>query len=531
MNCNGFTSLFHFSRRSLFLGLTLVITIVLVGCNMPQNKPPIRSVDQPVVVSEQPLSETSGPASTPQSTTTVEPEALEGSQPQDASQVALPQVDNADPGSQVALPQVDNANPDSQVALPQVDNANPGSQVALPQVDNAGAGSQAAPATSAESSESIEGASSTAPVAEPQANETPLLAYLSEKNLFLVEAPMGSARQLTTTNDILSFAWAPDGIILATYNGSQLCFVDIGGTKVADCIEVETDDTQLSDERKIAWSPDKKHLVLWNTTTLRTEGSIGWIIVALDGSKEIVSIYDPVDWGLDIAPDSGPGGITGQALFLQDGRLIGTFTHNSLCSQAGCHYQVYQFDFVTKKLGAFDNKPQEGFSEGLQLVLSNDGKTLVNTGVFNSGCQDYLTFLDFYQLDSQTRTVFDLRQEAVNHITLAPDSTFAVIARSGICSNPELVNWASTCGLSPDIAIYPLQIWDFANQTRTDLFPAVTPAWSLDGDWLVFNTCLAQNASGGWEVSAETSPGIFLRSFIDGAVYKIGDGSQPAWQP
>ena len=503
---------FRYLSKILLQGILTILILVLVGCNMPQSAPTQTPIEAPPSASEEPQTESAVPTAVEETPIAQKNEPAVELQPQVTSQVVLPQVETS---GQSAAAETAPAE-----ALP----------TEAPAAD-AAAAADAAPAANAAATEmpAATGEPEQPAVVEPAT--APTLAFVSGNNIFLVEPPAGTPRQITSSGDLLSFAWAPDGSKLATYNGKLLCFLFPDGTAGADCVDLQLDENQAKIERRLVWSPDQKRIVLWNPINPWETGALGWIIVALDGSKEIIQIEDPVDWGLKLSSADEPGGITGQALFLGDGTLVGTFTHSSFCGSGGCHYQLYQFDFATSTFQAYANKPEEGFSEGLHLKLSNDSTVLVNYGIFNSGCENYLTFIDFYQLDSQTRTLYNLDQEAVSGMTLSPDMLFGVIARSASCSDPNQVTWASTCGLTSGLEVYPMQVWDFASNTRTDLLPGASPAWAPTGEWLAFNTCMSTNAAGGWEVNETASPGIFIRSFVDGAVYKLADGSLPAWRP
>lgn len=401
------------------------------------------------------------------------------------------------------------------------------SQVFLPQVE--GPEKTQAPETALETDAPTELPGPEATTA-PQGPATEL-AYLHEGNLMLVEVPSGTARPLTSGQELISFAWSPDGNQIATFNGNSLCFLQRDGASIGDCLDLSLDETQAMARRQIIWSPDQKSIVLWNQSNPWDEGAIGWIVLLLDGDAEPILIEDPVDWGAEISADNEPGGITGQPVFSNNGELLGTITHRWLCGSGGCHYKLFQFDIVNRNFTVYPNKPEEGFSEGQNLILSQDGETLVNFGTFMTDCDNYFTFVDFYHLETQNREIFNLVQEAIVSMTISPDNNFAVIARSAGCSDQNQETWASTCGLSSGPEVFPMQVWELASNQRSDLLPGISPTWSPNGYWLAFNSCLAQNADGNWDINPQGSPEIMIRSFVDGAIIKIGPGSQPAWRP
>jgi hypothetical protein len=463
-----------------WLLIFIIITVALASCNLPQSAPP--AVQPGTVTTEEVIELPYIPAMPEETAIPVPVEGQQTPQAEVTSQVFLPKIES--------LPVI----PPTGEALP----------------------SEAAPAEAS--------ISTLGPKAE--------LAYLNNGNLTLVEVPAGSPRQLTTDNDLLSFAWSPDGNLMATFNGTSLCFIQPDGASAGACLDLKLDENQSKIKRQILWSPDKKSIVLWNSTNPWDEEAIGWVIVSLETpDADPILIQDPVDWGVELTPENDSGGITGQPIFLPNGALLGSLTHRWLCGSSGCHYQLFQFDLVNRDFSAFPNQPQEGFSEGQNLVLSQDGNTLTNFGTFMSSCDDYFTFVDLFHLDTQTREIFNLDQEAIASLTLSPDNRFAVIARTAGCSDANQETWASTCGLSTGMDIYPMQIWDLTKNERSDLLPGANPGWSSDGSWLAFNSCLAQDESGNWEASAQGILEIFVRSFVDGSVIQLGPGAQPSWRP
>ena len=466
-----------------WLGMLIVVSLVLTGCNLPQSAP---SGSAPTAaITEEVIELPNIPPSTEETPIPVTVEGQEQPAVEETSQVFLPQIEKPEGSTQGELP---------------VEQAT------------------SAETPSPESPSSIQG-----PNTE--------LAYLHEGNLFLVEIPSGSPRQLTSENDLLSFEWSPDGMNIATYNGKNLCFVQRDSSSLGECIDLKLDDTQAKIQRQILWSPDQKNIILWNSVNPWDEEAIGWLLVSVDGAAEPIVINDPVDYGAEITAENDAGGITGEPIFLPDGTLIGTITHRWWCGSGGCHYQLFQFDPETRDFSVFPNKPEEGFSEGQQLVLSQNGKTLINHGTFTSSCDNYFSFVDFFDLETQTRAIFNLTQEALAELALSPDNQFAVISRTSGCSDPNQVTWASACGLSSGLDVYPMQIWELANDQRSDLLPGINPAWSSNGYWLVFTSCLTQNANGIWETNPQGSPELMVRSFVDGAIIKIGVGTQPSWRP
>jgi WD40-like Beta Propeller Repeat len=368
-----------------------------------------------------------------------------------------------------------------------------------------------------------------APTNPPPAG--PQLAFLKDKDIWLLDQPGGQPYQLTVAGDILSFAWAPGGERLAAFNGKTLCIVNRDGSVRTACLDLGLNEIQSQIERQIIWSPDSNWIVLWNPVNPWDEGAIGWYIIALDSSGSTYRIEDPVDWGASLAPNNEAGGITGQPVFLINGQLVGTLTHRYLCGASGCHYQLYEFNFNARSFAPYPNKPEEGWSEGQTLALSQDGRFLVNFGTFFSGCESFTTFMDAFDLAASSRKSYDLAQEALAGIALSPDMFQAVISRISGCGSQDQTYWNQTCGLSQGFEVFPMQTWDLAEDQRSDLPPGLAPVWSPDGAWLAFRSCLAQGSQGDWQSDAATPASIYLLEIATGKVTSVTQGTQPAWRP
>lgn len=358
----------------------------------------------------------------------------------------------------------------------------------------------------------------------------PTLAYLFEGNIWVVDYPGASPRPLTQSAGARSFSWAPDGARLAFYTGRLLCFASFLEGTTSGCQDLGLDDYQASIDRNLSWSPDQRYIVLWNAHNPWDEGALGWIIVALDGSQKTWRIDDPVDWGASLSPDNDPGGITGQPVFLPDNRLVGTLTHRWLCGSGGCHYQLYQFDLDKGSFTLFPNKPEEGWSEGQGLVLSQSGHLLMNYGNFNDSCQTVVSFVDLYDLGSTGRRAFNLYEESILGIALNPNASQALIARQDAC-NVAQSNWATTCGLTNGLTLLPMQIWNLQTDQRADFLPGVNPAWSPDGNWVAFRSCLAAQAGNSYLPAGENLPSVYLWDLSGGGILLVAPGSAPAWKP
>ena len=449
------------------LGLIAILILTLSGCNLPAASVTPKPTAAPVLASETPASQVPQPTSPAEALPTQEPLSETSPVPDATDQVYIPKIENPN----------------------------------TPQ-----------------------------PVENPQAIAT--LAYLKGGDIVLVDVPSLQPRPITQAANLLSFAWAPDGSRLATFDGRKLCFIRQDGSSDAQpCIELGLDDMQATIERRITWSPDQKAIVLWNPVNPWDEGAIGWLYIALDGSGLLHRIEDPVDWGMNLAPNNDPGGITGQPLFLPDGSLIGTLTHRWLCGDGSCHFQLFSFDPQGRSFIPYPNKPEEGWSEGMTILLSSDGRTLLNFGAFSEGCEAYFTFMDLYDLGDQSRQLFDLDQEAVSSSALSPDGARVLLARTAGCNRPDPTNWSQACGLSPSLDVYSMQMMDLASGQRSDTYPGITPEWSPDGGFIAFRSCLGQTASGAWDITPNGPPGIYIMAPDGAGISLVSDGSSPQWKP
>jgi hypothetical protein len=357
------------------------------------------------------------------------------------------------------------------------------------------------------------------------------LAFIKDGDIWLYDGAGTQPYPLTVAGDIKTFAWAPDGERLGYFNGKSLCFIQRDGSVRTACLDLGLNETQAKIDRRLLISPDQRWVVLWNPVNPWDEGAIGWLVLALDSSNTMYRIEDPTDWGASLAPNNDPGGITGQPVFLQDGRLVGTLTHRYLSSEAGRHYQLFEFDLKERSFKPYPNKPEDGFSEGYNLVLSKDGSTLANFGTFFSDCNSYVTFMDLFNLSSQNRQVFNLDKLAMADLALSPDLRQALLAQISGCSDPGKTTWAMTCGLAQGFDVLPMQVWDLSANERKDFVPGLMPAWSPDGKQVAFRSCLNQGSDGKWSADGNSPASIYLYDVANGEITRLEQGGFPQWRP
>jgi hypothetical protein len=359
----------------------------------------------------------------------------------------------------------------------------------------------------------------------------PTLAFLKDGDIWLLDEPGGQPYPLSVAGDIISFTWAPGGERLAAFNGKTLCFINRDGSVRTACLDLGLNETQSKIERRILLSPDQRWVVLWNPVNPQDEGAIGWMIVALDTTNIMYRIEDPVDWGAALDPNNEPGGFTGQPIFLSNDQLVGTLTHHNLCNSGSCHYQLFQFDLTNKTFSPYPNKPEEGFSEGARLFLSQDDRLLTNFGAFITDCDNYFTSVDTFDLSSQVRQTYNLDKEVLIDMTFNPTMDQSILARSSSCSDPSKTTWASACGLLQGSDLLPMQLWTMATDERKDFLPGVMPVWSPNSKWAAFQSCLVKNDTGVWAPSENTPVGIYLLDPVTGNISLVSDGASPQWRP
>lgn len=358
---------------------------------------------------------------------------------------------------------------------------------------------------------------------------TASLAFLQSGDVFRVDLPGGAPRNLTNSGGVLSFAWAPDGASLAVFKGNNLCFITADGAASEPCLDLGLPAEFNQVLRRVAWAPDGQHIVLWNATNPWDEGAIGWLVI--DAARQIIRIDDPVDWGLALPPANDPGGITGQALFLPDGTLLGTFTHRAYCGSGGCSYQIYSFDVQQPGLFPYHVAPTDPFQAGEYLALASGGQVLANVATRHAGCATYSTYVDLYTVSDWSKTSLRFDQETFTGLALSPDGRQAIVARGPGCSSENQTLWAIYCGLSDSFDVYNLQAWNLAANQRRDLLPGLDPAWSSSGELVAFRSCLSQDAAGAWQPEDDGPPAIFVMAPDGSQVERIAAGSDPAWRP
>lgn len=362
------------------------------------------------------------------------------------------------------------------------------------------------------------------------------LGFLQQGDVWLAEFSAGTftptLRQITQNGRLVSFVWSVDGEKLAAFDGRRVCFWNMNDNPPAPCVDLGLDDTQAAVSRKLAWSPDEKTMVIWNSTSAAGEGVIGWIVLALDGSEKALMIEDPIDWGASLAPENEPGGFTGQPVFLPDGRLIGSLSHRYLCTSGGCQYRLYQFDLAAEGFEPYPIGSDDLALDGEGLDLSPDHSQLINLGVLQQSCNSYASYVTLAEINGRSLQQFSFPQESFFGLTLAPDATKAYIARGAVCNPVESSNWAVDCGLTDGVDIFSMQAWDLQSDTRSDILPGIEPAWSPSENLLAFRSCLSPS-SGQWSINSQGPASIYIMPAGNDLtkIQLVSGGSSLAWRP
>jgi len=396
---------------------------------------------------------------------------------------------------------------------------------------------------------SVSEATQTAPITttpQPSKTNTPMLtptstrthvnlelSYLLNGDVWLMELPSGTPHPFTSRGDVQSYAWTADGARLAIYNGSVICFFNQNGLQIGSCLDLGLTESQRNTNLQIVWSPDAKMLVVWNPDNRfgGGEDTVGWIIISLEHPNDTIRIQDPVDFGFTIHQNTTPGGITGMPLFLPNGKLLGTFSHTTICGSGSCRFLLQEYDLTNNKIIPFNNNVLDGWSEGQYIELSGDRKWIANFSVFHIGCELYNSQFDEFNLETSERRAYQLRQESISDISLSPDGQSAAIARTAGCSSQNSDPWAQTCGLSSNFDVYPIQSWDLAANQRNDLSPGLSPNWSHDGTWIAFRSCLTYSDQNTWQPDGAAAPSIFITNPNGSIIKLISKGSMPTWRP
>ena len=384
--------------------------------------------------------------------------------------------------------------------------------------------------TAADTSQAAPAAQTTSlplpPPPTPTTTPASILAYLRQGNLWFWEATTQREVQVTGAGNIHAFAWSPDGALLATYTGRDVCFLAAADGRTLACTPLPGAPTTQYKASSVIWSPQQDQLLIIQDTW--------WLVQVAQGQPtEITHFEDPQTWGAvwpGIEDPLSPA-YTGQALFLNDGSLLGSAAHAYACGSGGCTHQLFRFNRETVRLEPFGGPALS--SGGDQLHLSADGRLLINYGTFHVGCGMYTTRVTITDLTTGNGRSFAFEQEAFDELVFAPDGQQLLVAQGEGCGSLGQAVWSVSCGLSDAFAIYPLQLWDWQANSRETLLPGLEPEWSPDGRHIAFRSCLAQSPAGIWEPIHSGPPWLYILSFqTDGyVIVPVAIGQSPAWQP
>ena len=354
----------------------------------------------------------------------------------------------------------------------------------------------------------------------------PQLAYLRDGDIRLYDYATNSESAITDVGSIVAYTWSPDGSRMATYDGQQLCFVNLAiQGQPQPCRELGAAERDLGGNAEIIWSPDEQFILVRQSE---------WWLVDLAQTDAVYHIAEPMDWGM-VWPDGNEDGgfsMPAAAVFLEDGSLLGSVAHSFFCGSGGCQHRLATFDPVTQRFGPTSLSNLEAGGGG-EIGISANGRVLVNYGTSHVGCAFYNTYVTFVDLEQESSHEFFFEQEAFYALSLSADGRLALIARGEGCGAADRDIWSIRCGLSDAFEIYALQLWAWAEEERLDLPPGLEPAWAGSGRSLAFRSCLAQAPSGNWEPMAAGPPWVYVLHFTDDdfIVEPIAIGQAPAWRP
>jgi hypothetical protein len=359
------------------------------------------------------------------------------------------------------------------------------------------------------------------------------LAFIDGGDVVVTDVGTGATRRLTSARGVVSIGWSRDGSRLAFFDGRAVCVVAASGAREDPCIDVAVPPDAAGAAWDVAWAPDGRQIVLHGLSQLGEDSGVGWWFVDLDRATS-TPLGDPAARGADLSGEGRPGGIPGDAAFLADGTLVGSFSHPYHCGSGGCSFALFRYDPSTRTFSTdLSSAGLDGLTVGTQLVVSADGRALGSTDSAHAGCADYSTVHDIAFLGEGRHATHTYDHESFAGQTLAPDAAAAVVSRTEGCGRDGAVTWSSQCGLLDTFEVYPMWLIDLATFEHRELPPGLDPAWSPDGRSIAFRSCLAQSPTGTWSSTTEGPPALYLVDVSGpaGTVSAVAEGSMPRWRP
>jgi hypothetical protein len=363
-----------------------------------------------------------------------------------------------------------------------------------------------------------------APTATAPISEAPVLAFLRDGDVWVYSFAGGREEKITHTGNITAFTWSPDGNQIAVYNNQwQLCFQSIdGASPVYPCQNIEPAQNLFAADHapiRLAWSAAQPEILVQQAE---------WWLVDL-ATSQVRHIPDPRQWGANWSSGNEGNVFLGQALLLPNGSLLGAATHVNECGSGGCFYRLFVLDAFSQRMEPFSYV--EG---GTSLTMTSNGRYLLTSETPHVGCASYTTYINIVDLSTGEQSSFTFPQATFFDQAFTPGGDMVVLAPGEGCSSSGPGLWSVSCGLMTDFFdLYPMQLWDWQDNSIREIVPGLQPAWSPDGQKMVFRSCLGLTPAGNWSAVSQGPPWLYVLEMADNdfVISPLAIGEAPAWQP
>jgi hypothetical protein len=280
------------------------------------------------------------------------------------------------------------------------------------------------------------------------------------------------------------------------------------------------------------WTPDGRHLIIWNVENPALRESPGWYIISVH-EKPAYSYEDYLGRieKIMVLPDgSMAGALSGwcgenaceNGLFLYDtnNHTFSMFSLDDLSQQAG----LGVLNVEVMQRGA----PAASAADAIQQALA-PGPAHIECG-HASASPDSL-FMGSGDSDPQEASGLPFM------FSLTPATNRILISRSIACSNPIPADWTNTCWPAGRPGDFELKVWDGSSNGNSQLIltgiPGVFTDWSPDGQFIAFQSCLTATPFRKIGATIEKPPWIFVMANTGDpdSVLPISEGYFPSWKP